>query len=202
MSHRLPQLPFPKSSLDPHISEETLEFHHGKHHAGYIKKLNELIRGTQFEHMSLEDVVRKSSGAIFNNAAQSWNHEFYFNCLTPDSRRPNQQFRSLLDRDFGSTDSFLEEFKKAGVAHFGSGYAWLVQDRRSGKLEVVTAANADNPLKWGGRPILSCDLWEHAYYIDYRNERPRYMDAFIELLNWDFAASNLGTASSEATQAA
>ena len=190
MPFNLKNLPYPADALAPHISKETLEFHHGKHHATYVKKLNELVAGTPFAKMTLEDVVRKSSGPTFNNAAQAWNHDFYWSCMTPGGSKPSGALAKAIDTSFGSFAAFEKEFKEKATAKFGSGWTWLVKGK-DGKLAVKNSDDADNPLKWDQAAILVCDVWEHAYYIDRRNERPKYIDAFWALANWDFAAKNL-----------
>ncbi len=190
-THQLPELPYSKDALAPHISAETLEFHYGKHHQSYVTNLNNLIPGTEFESLSLEDIVKKASGGIFNNAAQIWNHTFYWNSLSPKGgSAPSGNIASLIDRDFGSFASFKEAFTKTAVTTFGSGWAWLVQNKE-GKLELVSTSNAGCPLTEGKTPLLTCDVWEHAYYIDFRNARPKYVEAFWNLVNWDFANKNL-----------
>ena len=189
--HALPELPYAKDALEPHISAETLEYHHGKHHNTYVTNLNNLIPGTEFEDMALEDIIMKSSGGVFNNAAQVWNHTFYWNCLSPNGGgAPSGELGAAIDTAFGSFDAFKEAFSKSAATNFGSGWTWLVKDG-SGKLEIVNTSNAANPMTDGKTPILTCDVWEHAYYIDYRNARPKYVEAFWNLVNWDFAASNL-----------
>ncbi len=190
MPFDLKNLPYPIDALAPHISKETLEFHHGKHHATYVKKLNELVAGTEFAKMLLEEVVKKSTGPMFNNAAQAWNHDFYWNSLTPKGAKPSGALATALDASFGSFAAFEKEFKEKATAKFGSGWTWLVKGK-DGKLAVKNSDDADNPLKWDQAAILVCDVWEHAYYIDRRNERPKYIDAFWALANWDFAAKNL-----------
>ncbi len=192
MKHELPPLPYAMDALEPHISRETLEYHYGKHHQTYVTNLNNLIAGTEFENMSLEEIICKASGPIFNNAAQVWNHTFYWNSLSPNGGGPaTGVVGDAINRDFGSFDSFKEAFTKAAVTLFGSGWAWLVKTPE-GKLEIVQTSNAGNPLTEGKTPILTCDVWEHAYYIDYRNARPKYLEAFWNLVNWDFANQNLG----------
>jgi superoxide dismutase, Fe-Mn family len=190
MSFELPELPYAQDALAPHISAETFEYHYGKHHAAYVKKLNELITDTEFSDMSLDDILLKSTGAIFNNAAQHWNHSFYWQCLTPGSNKPNAELEQALTDTFGSVDDFCQKFSQAAATQFGSGWAWLVKDA-SGKLEIVTSSNADNPLTRGQRPLLTCDVWEHAYYIDTRNNRPEYIQNFWQVVNWDFVAANM-----------
>ncbi|HHJ39206.1 MAG: superoxide dismutase [Methylothermaceae bacteria B42] len=192
MKHELPPLPYAMDALEPHISRETLEYHYGKHHQTYVTNINNLIAGTEFENMSLEEIICKASGPIFNNAAQVWNHTFYWNSLSPNGGgSATGAVGDAINRDFGSFDSFKEAFTKAAVTLFGSGWAWLVKTPE-GKLEIVQTSNAGNPLTEGKTPILTCDVWEHAYYIDYRNARPKYLEAFWNLVNWDFANQNLG----------
>ncbi|CAM2067655.1 Superoxide dismutase [Sulfidibacter corallicola] len=191
MAVTLPELPYAKDALAPHISAETLDFHYGKHHAGYVTKLNAAIEGTDFEHASLEDIIMKSEGGIFNNAAQIWNHTFYWNSLSPNGGgEPSGALADAINASFGSFEAFKKEFTAKAGTLFGSGWAWLVKNRE-GKLEIVQTTNAGCPLTDGLVPLLTCDVWEHAYYIDYRNARPKYVDAFWSLVNWDFAASNL-----------
>jgi len=191
MRHILPELPFPKDSLSPHMSTETLEYHYDKHHRGYVEKLNRLIEGTEFEHLSLEEVVAKSTGEIFNNAAQSWNHGFFWNCLTPERSMPSTTMLGVLEEEFGSFDEFMELFKKTALGFFGAGWIWVVQNQKDKKLGIETTINANSPMRDGKKPILVCDLWEHAYYIDYRNNRSKYLAAYFSVLNWDFASENL-----------
>lgn len=190
MEHKLPPLPFKDDALEPVISKETLDYHHGKHHQTYVNNLNKLIAGSEFEEMSLEDIILKSSGGIFNNAAQVFNHTFYWNCLSPDGGgKPQGALAEAIDEAFGSFDAFKEKFSATAVGTFGSGWAWLVKDQE-GKLEIVSTGNAGTPLTDGKKPLLTCDVWEHAYYIDYRNARPAYVDKYWDLVNWDFVASN------------
>ncbi|QSA97687.1 superoxide dismutase [Fe] [Methylococcus sp. EFPC2] len=190
MSHELPALPYAKNALAPHISEETLEYHYGKHHQTYVTNLNNLIKGTEFESLSLEDIVKKSSGGIFNNAAQVWNHTFYWNSLSPTGGgQPTGELAAAIDKAFGSFDKFKEELTKTAVGTFGSGWAWLVKNA-DGSLALVSTSNAATPLTTDQIPLLTVDVWEHAYYIDYRNLRPKYLEAFWALVNWDFAAKN------------
>ncbi|MDD5034924.1 MAG: Fe-Mn family superoxide dismutase [Methylococcaceae bacterium] len=190
MTHVLPPLPYEKNALEPHISAETLEFHHGKHHQTYVTNLNNLIPGTEFENLSLEQIVKTSSGGIFNNAAQIWNHTFYWNSLSPNGGgAPTGALATAIDQAFGSFEKFKEEFTKCAVTTFGSGWAWLVKNA-DGSLALVSTSNAATPLSNGQTPLLTCDVWEHAYYIDYRNLRPKYVEAFWNLVNWEFAASN------------
>ena len=190
MTHELPALPYAIDALEPHISQETLEFHHGKHHATYVTKLNGLIPGTEFENASLEDIVKNSSGPVFNNAAQIWNHTFYWNCLTPNSTEPSGDLLAALNSTFGSVDAFKAEFTDKSINLFGAGWCWLAKNT-DGSLEIVQTSNAATPLTDGKTPLLTCDVWEHAYYIDCRNARPAYMDKFWALVNWDFVAQNL-----------
>jgi superoxide dismutase, Fe-Mn family len=193
MSFELPELPYAQDALAPHISAETFEYHYGKHHAAYVKKLNELITDTEFAELSLDDILLKSTGGIFNNAAQHWNHSFYWNCLTPEDTKPSAELEQALIESFGSVDDFCQKFSQAAATQFGSGWAWLVKDA-SGKLEIVTTSNADNPMTRGQKPLLTCDVWEHAYYIDTRNNRAEYIQNFWKIVNWDFVATNLKNA--------
>ncbi len=191
MAFELPELPYSLDALAPNISRETLEYHHGKHHQTYVNTLNDMIEGTEFADMELEDIIRKSSGKMFNQAGQVWNHTMYFNCMTPDGgKQPEGRLGELIERDFGDFDRFVDEFSKASVSQFGSGWGWLVQ-KPDGKLAVTSTSNAETPLTGSDTPLLVCDVWEHAYYIDYRNARPKYVDAFFELVNWDYVASRL-----------
>jgi Fe-Mn family superoxide dismutase len=188
MEHKLPELPYSKDALAPHISAETLEYHHGKHHAAYVANLNKLIPGTEFESLSLEDIVKKASGGIFNNAAQIWNHTFYWNCLAPKAGgEPSGALATAINAAFGSFAQFKEKFSSTAVATFGSGWAWLVRDS-AGKLAIESTSNAGCPITAGKKPLLTCDVWEHAYYIDYRNLRPKYVETFWNLVNWPFVA--------------
>lgn len=192
MIHELSPLPYAADALVPYISAETLEFHYGKHHATYVTNLNNLIAGTEFENASLEDIVKGSTGGIFNNAAQVWNHTFYWNGLKPNGGgTPTGAIAAAIDAAFGSFDQFREDFTRCAVTTFGSGWAWLVKNA-DGSLALVSTSNAGCPLTAGQTPILTCDVWEHAYYIDYRNARPKYLEAFWNLVNWDFASANLG----------
>lgn len=191
MAFTLPSLPFEKNALEPVISAETLEYHHGKHHQAYVNNLNGLVEGKPEADMALEDIIMKAEGGVFNNAAQVWNHTFYWSCLTPGgSGKPSGKLAEAIDRDFGSFDAFKEQYSTAAGKLFGSGWAWLVLD--GGKLKIVQTSNADLPMKHNQTAILTIDVWEHAYYIDYRNARPKYVEAVIDnLLNWDFAAENM-----------
>jgi Fe-Mn family superoxide dismutase len=191
MQHQLPDLPYAADALEPHISAETLEFHHGKHHRAYVTKLNELIAGTEYEDLPLEEVIRTASGATFNNAAQIWNHSFYWNCLSPTGGgAPTGKIAEAIDARWGSFDKFKEELTQSAATNFGSGWTWLVKNAH-GELEVLNTSNAGNPLTEGKTPILTIDVWEHAYYIDYRNVRPQYIEAYWQLVNWEFASQNL-----------
>jgi len=191
MEHQLPELPYAKDALAPHISAETIEYHYGKHHKTYVDNINRLINGTEFEKMSLEEIIQQSSGGIFNNAAQVWNHTFYWNCLSPNGGgEPTGEIANAITKQFGSFAQFKEKFTNAAVTLFGSGWAWLVKNA-DGSLSIETTSNAGNPLKDGKRALLTCDVWEHAYYIDYRNARAKYLDAFWNLVNWEFVSQNL-----------
>jgi Fe-Mn family superoxide dismutase len=190
MAFELPALPYAKDALAPHISEETLEYHYGKHHQTYVTNLNNLISGTEFEGLSLEEIIVKSSGGIFNNAAQVWNHTFYWNCMTPNGGgQPTGALADAINAAFGSFEKFKEEFTKCAVTTFGSGWAWLAKNA-DGSLALVSTSNAGCPLTTGQTPLMTCDVWEHAYYIDYRNARPAYLEHFWSLVNWDFVAKN------------
>ena len=190
MSFELPALPYAKDALAPHISEETIEYHYGKHHQTYVTNLNNLVPGTEFEGLTLEEIIKKSSGGIFNNAAQVWNHTFYWHSLSPNGGgAPTGGLAYAIDRTFGSFEQFKEEFTKTAVTTFGSGWAWLVK-KPNGGLELVSTSNAATPLTASLTPILTCDVWEHAYYIDFRNQRPKYLEAFWALVNWEFASAN------------
>jgi superoxide dismutase, Fe-Mn family len=188
MSFELPKLPYKLDALVPYISEETLDFHYGKHHQTYVNNLNGLVPGTEFEKADLETIIKKADGAIFNNAAQVWNHTFYFETFSPKGRRaPSGVLGDAINSSFGSLDAFREQFNKAAATLFGAGWAWLVK-KDDGTLQIVQESNAGNPLKKGLTPIITCDVWEHAYYIDYRNKRPDYIKSFWEILDWDIAA--------------
>ncbi len=191
MQHQLPDLPYATDALEPHISAETLSFHHGKHHRAYVTKLNELIAGTEHEELPLEEIIRRSSGGIFNNAAQTWNHSFYWNCLSPSGGGgPTGKIAAAIEASWGSFDKFKDELTQSAATNFGSGWTWLVKNEQQ-KLEIVNTANAGNPLTDGNTPILTIDVWEHAYYFDYRNSRPKYIEAYWQLVNWEFANQNL-----------
>ena len=191
MAFTLPPLPYDKTALAPHISAETLEFHYGKHHKAYVDNLNKLTEGKPEATKSLEDVIKSSEGGVFNNAAQIWNHTFYWSSMKPGGGgQPTGDLAQAITRDFGSYEKFAEEFTTAGTTQCGSGWAWLVLDK--GKLAVTKTANADLPMKHGQKALLTMDVWEHAYYIDFRNARPKYIETFLKnLANWDFALANL-----------
>jgi Fe-Mn family superoxide dismutase len=192
MEHTLPPLPFDKNALAPHMSEETLEYHYGKHHQTYVTNLNKLIPGTEFENLSLEEIVKKSSGGVFNNSAQIWNHTFFWNSLSPKGGgAPSGALGDAINAKWGSYDKFKEEFTKVAVGTFGSGWAWLVK-KADGSLDIVSTSNAATPLTTDSKPLLTLDVWEHAYYIDYRNARPKFIEAFWNIVNWDFAGKNFG----------
>jgi Fe-Mn family superoxide dismutase len=191
MTFTLPPLPYEKDALEPHISAETIEFHYGKHHQTYVTNLNNLVPGTEFEGLSLEEVIQKSSGGIFNNAAQIWNHSFYWECLSPNGGgEPTGALAEAINKSFGSFATFKETFSKTAITTFGSGWAWLVKNPQGG-LEIVSTSNAATPLTTANKPLLTCDVWEHAYYIDYRNARPKYVEMFWNCVNWDFVASQM-----------
>jgi Fe-Mn family superoxide dismutase len=199
MAHQLPELPYGLDALEPHISRSTLEFHHGKHHAAYVTNLNKLIEGGELEGKSLEEVILEVAGdaskaGVFNNAAQVWNHSFYWQCMKPGGGgAPTGALAEKIAADFGSFEAFVEQFKTAGATQFGSGWAWLVLD--GGTLKVTKTANADLPLAHGQKALLTMDVWEHAYYLDYQNRRPDYMTTYLDkLVNWDFVAANLAAA--------
>lgn len=180
----LPEFPFAQDALEPHISKTTIEFHYGKHHQTYVDNLNKLIIGTEFENSTLEEIVLKSSGGIFNNAAQVWNHTFYWNCLTPKSNlKPEGKLLDAIEKEFGSYEEFKGKFTNSAVTLFGSGWAWLVKNKE-GKLEIVQTSNAENPMRQDKTPLLVCDVWEHAYYIDKQNRRPAYLESFWNLVDW------------------
>ncbi len=192
MTHVLPPLPYAKDALKPVISAETIDFHYGKHHQAYVTNLNNLVPGTKFENASLEEIVMQADGGIFNNAAQVWNHTFYWNGLSPDGGgEPTGALATAIDQAFGSFAAFREAFVKSAVGNFGSGWTWLVKGE-DGKLAIVNTSNAANPMRDGKKPLLTIDVWEHAYYIDYRNARPKYLDEIWKLVNWNFVAANFG----------
>ena len=190
MEHKLPELPYAKDALAPHISAETLDYHYGKHHQTYVTNLNKLIVGTEFADATLEEIIKKASGGIFNNAAQVFNHSFYWNCLSPNGGgEPTGALAEAINKTFGSFADFKEKFSQTAITTFGSGWAWLVKNG-SGELEIISTGNAATPLTEGKTPLLTCDVWEHAYYVDYRNARPKYVEAFWNLVNWECAAKN------------
>lgn len=191
MEHKLPDLPYPKDALQPYISAETLEYHYGKHHKAYVTKLNELIKDTKFQNMTLEETIKNAEGPIFNNAAQTWNHTFFWNCLSPKGGgHPGGKILDLINKSWGNFDKFKTEFSKSAVANFGSGWTWLTLNQK-GDLEILNTSNADNPMKHDVKALLTLDVWEHAYYIDYRNARPEFVNAFWNVANWEFVGKNL-----------
>jgi len=191
MAIELPALPYAIDALAPHISQETLEYHHGKHHKTYVDKLNGMIPGTEFEGKDLEDIIKSASGPVFNNAAQIWNHTFYWHCLSPNGGgEPTGAVADAINKAFGSFAEFQSQFNDKAVNNFGSSWTWLVKNA-DGSLEIVNTSNAGTPMTDGQTAVLTVDLWEHAYYIDYRNARPKYLEAFWALVNWDFVADNL-----------
>lgn len=190
MSFELPPLPFAKDALAPFISVETIDFHYGKHHQAYVTNLNNLIVGTPHANQKLEEIIKSATGSIFNNAAQIWNHTFYWNCLqSKDGAKISESLTANLERSFGSLDKFKEVFTKSALGLFGSGWTWLVKDK-NGALLIVNTNNAGNPMTENQIPLLTCDVWEHAYYIDYRNARAKYLEAFWNIVNWDFVSQN------------
>ena len=190
MEHTLPELPYAINALEPHISQETLEYHYGKHHQTYVTNLNNLIKGTEFESKSLEEIILASSGGMFNNAAQIWNHSFYWNCLAPNGGgEPTGELLDAINSTFGSFEEFKTQFSQTSITTFGSGWGWLVKNS-DGSLALASTSNAATPMTSGQTALLTCDVWEHAYYVDYRNARPKYVEAFWNLVNWDFVAQN------------
>ena len=191
MAFELPALPYEKNALEPHISEETLEYHYGKHHATYVSKLNDAVKGTDLESKSLEDIIKSEKGGLFNNAAQVWNHTFYWNCLSPNGGgEPTGAVAEAINAKFGSFEKFKEEFNASAAGNFGSGWTWLVK-KSDGSVDLFNTDDADTPVAHDGvEPLLTVDVWEHAYYIDYRNSRPNYLEAFWKLVNWDFVNKN------------
>jgi superoxide dismutase, Fe-Mn family len=188
MAFELPKLPYKLNALVPYISEETLDYHYGKHHQTYVNNLNGLIPGTEFENAGLEAIIKKAEGGIYNNAAQVWNHTFYFESFSHDGRKiPNGALVDAINGSFGSFESFKEQFNKAAATLFGAGWAWLAK-KDDGTLQIIQESNAGNPLRKGLKPVLTCDVWEHAYYIDYRNKRPDYIKSFWEIIDWDIIA--------------
>lgn len=191
MSFELPPLPYEKNALEPHISAETIEYHYGKHHNAYVVNLNNLIKDTEFSNKSLEEIIKTSSGGVFNNAAQVWNHTFYWHCLAPNAGgEPTGPVAAAINRDFGSFAAFKEQFTDAAIKNFGAGWTWLVK-KTDGKLAIINTSNAATPLTTADKPLLTVDVWEHAYYVDYRNMRPKYLEHFWALVNWQFVAQNL-----------
>jgi superoxide dismutase, Fe-Mn family len=191
MEHILPPLPYAKDALKPYISAETMEYHYGKHHQAYVTNLNNLIKGTEFENLSLEEIIKKSSGGVFNNSAQVWNHTFFWNCMAPNAGgAPTGKVADAINAKWGSFDSFKEAFAKSAVGNFGSGWTWLVQ-KADGSVDIVNTSNAQTPLTTTDKPLMTCDVWEHAYYIDYRNARPKFVEAFWNLVNWNFVNQNM-----------
>ncbi|MFM1760337.1 MAG: hypothetical protein RLY75_1608 [Pseudomonadota bacterium] len=190
MEHTLPQLPYALDALSPFISKETLEFHYGKHHQTYVTNLNNLVKGTEFENAPLEEIIKKSAGGVFNNAAQVWNHTFYWNSMKPNGGgAPTGPLADAINAKWGSFDKFKEEFTKCAVGTFGSGWAWLVK-KADGTLDLASTSNAATPLTTDAKPLMTCDVWEHAYYVDTRNARPKYVENFWNVVNWDFASKN------------
>jgi len=193
MAHTLPELPYAMTALEPHISSETLEYHYGKHHQTYVTNLNNLIKETEFESKSLEEIIMSSNGGMFNNAAQIWNHTFYWNCLSPNGGgEPSGALLDAINSSFGSFDEFKTKFSQTAITTFGSGWGWLVKNS-DGSLALVSSSNAGTPMTEGQTALLTCDVWEHAYYVDYRNARPKYVEAFWNLVNWDFVAQNFNS---------
>lgn len=190
MTHILPKLPYAMDALQPSISQETLEYHYGKHHQAYVNNLNNLIKDTEFANASLEETILKSTGGIFNNAAQVWNHTFYWHCMTPNSNgEPSGKLADAIIKTFGSIDELKKRFSQTAISTFGSGWAWLAKNAKS-ELEIISTSNADLPMKHDKKALLTCDVWEHAYYIDYRNLRPSYIEKFWNIINWDFVEKN------------
>ncbi|HZP12710.1 MAG TPA: superoxide dismutase [Nevskiaceae bacterium] len=195
--YKLPELPYPMEALEPAISRKTLLYHHDRHHRAYVTKLNELVVGTPFHGTPLEEIVRTAQGALFNNAAQAYNHAFYWNCLTPrQGLAPSDGLRAAIKNSFGSPEHFIDQFRTSALAKFGSGWTWLVI-KPDGSLAIENTNDADTPLRHGRTPLLTCDVWEHAYYLDYQNERRRYVDAFLKVLNWAFVSQNFDAAHSK-----
>jgi Fe-Mn family superoxide dismutase len=191
MAFELPKLPYKPDALSPFISAETIEFHYGKHHQAYVNNLNGLIPGTEFENSDLESIIKKAEGPVFNNAAQIWNHTFYFESFSKDGIKvPADPLADAINRSFGSFESFKELFTKSAATLFGSGWAWLTL-KEDGTLQILQESNAGNPLRKGLKPLLTCDVWEHAYYIDYRNKRPDYIKSFWEIIDWDIISKRL-----------
>jgi len=192
MQHKLPELPFAKNALEPHMSAETLDFHHGKHHNAYVTKLNEVIPGTKYENMSLEEIILSSEGLVYNQAAQIWNHTFFWNCLAPKAGgAPTGKAADLINTKWGSFDKFKEEFAAKALGNFGSGWTWLVLNKAN-EVEIVNTSNAVAPMSNGQKALLTLDVWEHAYYIDHRNARAKFVESFWNLVNWNFVNQNIG----------
>lgn len=190
MNHKLPILPYEKNALEPTLSAETIEYHYGKHHQTYITNLNSLIIGTEYEEQSLEEIIMNASGGLFNNAAQIWNHTFYWNCLSPNGGgKPTGPLADAINNSFGSFEEFKKQFATSATTNFGSGWTWLVKNRE-GKLDIFNTSNAGTPMTEGLTALLTVDVWEHAYYIDYRNARPKYLEELWKIINWEFVASN------------
>ena len=190
MAFTLPELPYPMDALEPHISKKTIEIHYGKHHQAYVNKINKLIEGTDFENASLEEIIKNANGGIFNNGAQVWNHSFYWNCMKPGGGKPTPRILKMIENDFGSFEDFREKFSDAAASLFGSGWAWLVKNSEN-KLEIIQKSNAGNPMRDGYTPLLTCDVWEHAYYLDKQNRRPAYIDDFWKVVDWEAAEARL-----------
>ncbi len=190
MKHELMKLPYELDALEPLMSKETLEYHYGKHHQTYVTKLNTLIEGTKYENQSLEDIIKDSNGGIFNNSAQVFNHNFFWNSLTPGGSEISQELADVISNEFGSVEKFIEKFTDTAINLFGSGWVWLVKDL-AGNLSIVATSNAATPITEDLKPLLTCDVWEHAYYIDTRNARPKYLENYWQLVNWDFVKENL-----------
>ncbi|MFO7878926.1 MAG: superoxide dismutase [Bacteroidales bacterium] len=185
MAFTLPELPYELNALEPHISKRTMDFHYNKHHAGYVKKLNGHTEDTEYANMSLEDVIKKSDGGVFNNAAQTWNHTFYWEGFSPDGGgKPSGEISEAINKQWGNFEKFKDDFSKKAATLFGSGWAWLVKTK-DGKLDIIQGQNADNPMTEGHTPLLTCDVWEHAYYLDRQNKRPEYIENFWEIVDWD-----------------
>ena len=191
MAFELPQLPYETNALEPYFSKETLEYHYGKHHQSYVTNLNKLLEGTSQANSSLEELIKTASAGVYNNAAQIWNHSFYWNCLIPGGSKISDSLSKMIAENFGSFEQFKQDFDKSAATLFGSGWAFLVKTA-DGKLAIRQESNAGNPLRQNETPLLTCDVWEHAYYIDYRNLRPKYLENFWKLVNWDFVEKNLG----------
>ncbi len=185
----LPPLPFAYDSLEPFISTQTLTFHHDKHHASYVNNVNNLKKDTEFENKTLEEIIMTSKGGLFNNAAQVYNHTFYWNCLTPNETKPSDNLQNAIEKDFASMDNFKKEFIASATSLFGSGWTWLVK-KDNGSLAIINSSNADTPILHGLKPLMVCDVWEHAYYLDYQNARAKYVECFWEVVNWEFISQN------------